>query len=160
MIKGTSKHILPVIIALTWLVFSCSRSPVYTMSAPMPDEVWALDNIAHFEPSVEDTLSSNNIYFTLRTGSAYPYQNIWLFVTTSSPSGKSITDTLQYMIADEKGKWYGRGFGDVRELNLPYKTNVFFREKGTYSFKVRHGMRTEDLKGVYDFGLRIVKAKK
>jgi gliding motility-associated lipoprotein GldH len=160
MIKGTSKHILPVIIALTWLVFSCSRSPVYTMSAPMPDEVWALDNIARFEPSVEDTLSSNNIYFTLRTGSAYPYQNIWLFVTTSSPSGKSITDTLQYMIADEKGKWYGRGFGDVRELNLPYKTNVFFREKGTYSFKVRHGMRTEDLKGVYDFGLRIVKAKK
>lgn len=160
MITGISKYILLVIIALTGLVSSCSKSQVYTMSSPMPDEVWTLDNITLFEPAIDDTLSSNNIFFTLRTGTSYPFQNIWLFVTTTSPSGKSITDTLQYMISDEKGKWYGRGFGDVHELNLPYKTNVFFREKGTYSFKVRHGMRSEDLKGVYDFGLRIVKVKK
>jgi hypothetical protein len=29
--------------------------------------------------------------------------------------------------------------------------------KGTYQFNIQHGMRTGDLKGVYDIGLRIEK---
>jgi len=160
MIKGTGKYILLMIIVMTGQLYSCSQGPVYTFSSSMPNEVWSLDNITAFKPVIEDTVSSNNIYFTLRTGTGYPYRNIWLFVTTTAPSGKSISDTLQYSLANEKGQWYGRGFGDVHELNLPYKTSVFFREKGSYSFNVRHGMRTEELKGVYDFGIRIEKAKK
>ena len=81
-------------------------------------------------------------------------------MTTTSPDGKNLTDTLHYDLADEKGKWYGRGFGDVHELNLPYKSNVFFPRKGTYEFKVQHGMRIENLKGIFDIGLRIEKYKK
>ena len=83
-----------------------------------------------FKIPVRDTLNSNNIYLILRTGSSYPYRNIFLFVTTTSPDGKSITDTLQYDIADEKGNWYGKGFGDIHELKLPYKSNVFFPVSG------------------------------
>jgi len=81
-------------------------------------------------------------------------------VTTTSPDGKKLTDTLQYNLADDKGKRYGKGFGDIRELNLPYKSNIFFPVKGTYQFKIQHGMRVEDLKGVYDLGIRIEKFSK
>ncbi len=119
-----------------------------------------LKNIPEFRIPVNDTINSNNIHFTIRTGSSYPYRNIYLFVTTTSPDGKSITDTLQYNLADEKGNWYGKGFGDIHELNLPYKSNVFFPVKGTYQFKIQHGMRIEDLKGVYDFGIRVEKTVK
>jgi len=107
-----------------------------------------------------DTASLCNIWLTVRTGTSYPYRNIWLFVNTLSPTGKSITDTLQYMLADEKGKWFGKGFGDIHELDLPFRTGVYFREKGTYTFRIRHGMRDENLNGVYDLGLRISKIKK
>lgn len=117
-------------------------------------------NVPVFEVPVTDTICSNNIIFTIRTGSSYPYRNIYLFVTTSSPDGKNITDTLQYNLADEKGEWYGKGFGDIHELNLPYKSNVYFPLKGTYQFKIQHGMRIEDLNGVYDFGLRVAKISK
>ena len=113
-----------------------------------------------FKVPVSDTVNSNNVIFTIRNGSSYPFRNIYLFVTTTSPDGKAITDTLQYNLADEKGKWYGKGFGDIHELNLPYKSNVYFPRKGIYVFKIQHGMRIEDLKGVYDVGLRIVKIKK
>jgi len=101
-----------------------------------------------------------DVDFTIRTGSDYPFRNIYLFVTAISPDGKSITDTLHYDLADEKGNWYGKGFGDIHELSLPYRTNVFFPLKGTYTFKIRHGMRISDLKGVYDLGLRIEKPKR
>jgi gliding motility-associated lipoprotein GldH len=126
----------------------------------MPGETWKLMDIPTFKVPISDTLNSNNVIFTIRNGSSFPFRNIYLFVTTTSPDGRIITDTLQYNLADEKGKWYGKGFGDIHELNLHYKSNVFFPLKGTYEFKIQHGMRIEDLKGIYDLGLRIEKIRK
>jgi len=160
MIKGISKYTFLLLISIFVLAVACTRDVVFTDSVAIPSEVWSLDNIPEFNADITDTASLCNVHFTLRTGTSYPYRNIWLFVKTVSPSGKSITDTLQYMLADEKGEWFGKGFGDIRELNLPYRTGVFFREKGTYSFIIRHGMRDENLNGVYDLGLRISKIKK
>jgi gliding motility-associated lipoprotein GldH len=126
----------------------------------MPGKKWELMNIPSFRVPIDDTLSRNNVIFTIRTGSSYPFRNIYLFVQTKSPDGKFITDTLQYFLADEKGKWYGKGFGEIHELKLPYKSNVFFPVRGTYQFNIRHGMRIEDLNGVFDFGLRIERTGK
>jgi gliding motility-associated lipoprotein GldH len=160
MIKGISKYSLVYILASLMLLFSCNRNVVYTDSQVMAEKTWKLPDIPAFRIPINDTLTSNNVFFTIRTGSSYPFRNIYLFVTVSSPDGKSITDTLQYNLADEKGNWFGKGLGDIHELTLPYKSNVYFPLKGTYLFKIQHGMRVEDLKGVYDFGMRIEKMSK
>jgi gliding motility-associated lipoprotein GldH len=160
MIKGINRYSFVLILTSLVLLSSCNSNVVFTDSLEMPGRTWKLLDIPAFKIPVTDTLNSNNVFFTIRTGSSYPFRNIYLFVTTTSPDGKSITDTLQYNLADEKGKWYGKGFGDIHELNLPYKTNVYFPVKGSYQFKIQHGMRVEDLKGVYDFGLRIEKTSK
>jgi gliding motility-associated lipoprotein GldH len=138
---------------------ACNSHIAYTDAITIMGKEWNIENILVFTPEIKDTIESNNIFFTIRTGSSYPYRNIYLFVSTTSPGGKTITDTLQYILADEKGKWFGKGFGDIHELDLPYKTGVYFPLRGTYSIKIQHGMRTEKLKGVYDFGLRIERAK-
>jgi gliding motility-associated lipoprotein GldH len=150
---------LPVLL-LSVLLFSCGKNVVFTDSQAMRGNTWKIADIPVFSFPVHDTLSSNNIFFTIRTGAAYPYRNIYLFVTTGSPDGKSITDTLNYDLADEKGNWLGKGFGDIHELRLPYKTNVYFPVSGTYTIRIQHGMRIEDLAGVYDLGLRVEKAAK
>jgi gliding motility-associated lipoprotein GldH len=160
MIKGKFNHSLILIISSFCLLLSCNNNVVYTESTAMPANKWELLNIPSFSVPVSDTIHSNNVIFTIRTGSSYPFRNIYLFVRTISPAGVSITDTLQYFLADEKGKWFGKGFGDIHELDLPYKSNVYFPVRGTYRFTVQHGMRVEDLDGVYDFGLRIVKTGK
>ncbi|HPT20431.1 MAG TPA: gliding motility lipoprotein GldH [Bacteroidales bacterium] len=160
MIKRRNKYSSLLLLPFLLLLTSCHNNVVYTDSFVIPDKSWELMNVPVFEVPINDTVCSNNIIFTIRTSSSYPFRNIYLFVTTTSPAGVNITDTLQYNLADEKGKWYGKGFGDIHELNLPYKSNVYFPIKGTYTFKVQHGMRTEDLKGVYDFGLRVVKINK
>jgi gliding motility-associated lipoprotein GldH len=160
MIKGKSRYSFILGLLSCILLLSCNNNVVYTDSVPITGKKWDLMNILSFKVPVDDTLKSNNVIFTIRTGSSYPFRNIYLFVQTKSPDGKFITDTLQYYLADEKGKWYGKGFGDIHELNLPYKSNVFFPIKGIYQFNVRHGMRIEDLNGIYDFGLRIEKTGK
>ena len=160
MIKGINRFSSISILTFLLLLLSCNSNVVYTNSQAIAGETWKLMDMASFNVPITDTLHGNNVFFTIRNGSSYPFRNIYLFVSTTSPDGKKITDTLQYNLADEKGKWYGRGFGDIHELNLPYKSNVFFPLKGTYVFKIQHGMRIENLNGVYDFGLRIEKIRK
>jgi gliding motility-associated lipoprotein GldH len=149
-------------ISLILLLFvsSCSSDVVFTDCVVMKDKIWELSNVPDFSVPVTDTAQLTDVSFTIRTGSDYPFRNIFLFVTAYSPGGNSISDTLEYDLADEKGNWYGKGFGDIHELNLPYKSGVFFPVKGTYRFEIKHGMRILDLKGVYDFGLRILKSSK
>jgi len=159
MTDGRNKYTFLIYLFFTLLFFACRSNTQFTDSVSMPSEEWKLENVPVFKPEINDTISSNNIFFTLRTGSSYPFRNIYLFTSTTSPGGKTITDTLQFMLADERGKWYGKGFGDVHELNLPFKSSVYFPSKGIYSFRIRHGMRAETLKGVYDIGLRIEKIK-
>jgi gliding motility-associated lipoprotein GldH len=151
--NGFKKIMLPLLL----LIISCNSPVLFTDTAVMPEKTWSLSNVPAFTIPVKDTVSTSDISFNIRTGSDYPFRNIWLFVTAVSPDGKSLTDTLEYELADEKGDWYGKGFGDVRELALPYKQNVFFPLKGSYQFKIQHGMRSGDLAGVYDFGLRVEK---
>jgi gliding motility-associated lipoprotein GldH len=157
MITGKIKLIYPALIFSLLLLNSCSRGIVYTESVAIPNKHWLLDFNPQFSAGITDTISNCNILFTIRNSSSYPFRNIFLFVTATSPNGSSITDTLEYMLADEKGKWYGKGIGDVRELTVRYKSNIYFPAKGKYSFTVQHGMRSEDLEGIYDFGMRIVK---
>jgi gliding motility-associated lipoprotein GldH len=160
MIEGINKFSFIIIIYSLVLLSSCNSNVVYTNSFVMPEKTWALMNIPSFRIPISDTINSNNVSFTIRTSSSYPFRNIYLFVSATSPDGKIITDTLQYNLADEKGNWYGKGFGDIHELNLPYKSNVYFPSKGLYQFKIQHGMRIENLPGVYDLGLRIEKISK
>lgn len=142
-------------------LISCKNNVLFTDSAVMPENTWNLFNAAEFRVEITDTINRSDVFFTIRTGSEYPFRNIWLFVTTTSPDGKKIlADTLEYNLADEKGNWYGKGFGDIHELNLPFRTNVYFPMKGRYLFKIQQGMREGDLKGVYDIGLRIEKYRK
>jgi gliding motility-associated lipoprotein GldH len=159
MIKETNKGAQLLIMLSLLIIPACSSNTLFTDSVTMPGKTWGLTFIPEFNFPVSDTIGVTNVFFFIRTGSDYPFRNIYLFVTSTSPDGISITDTLQYDLADEKGNWHGKGPGDIHELTLPFRTNVFFPQKGLYNFKIKHGMRIGNLKGVYDLGLRIVKSE-
>jgi gliding motility-associated lipoprotein GldH len=145
---------------LLLLLSSCNNDVIFTDSVVMQDNIWDLSNVPDFSMQIDDTTQLTDVFFTIRTGSDYPFRNLFLFVTVYSPDGNIMTDTLEYYLADERGNWYGKGFGDIHELNLPYRTNVFFPARGTYLFNIQHGMRIGDLPGIYDFGLRIERSKR
>jgi gliding motility-associated lipoprotein GldH len=139
------------------LAVSCQSDILFTGHNDFNQDGWSRHNEARFMAEITDTITASRVDITIRTGSDYPYRNIFLFVSAHSPGGERITDTLEYMLADEKGNRLGQGTGDIRELNLNYRRNVYFPVSGTYTFVIEHAMRTETLEGVYDVGLRIMK---
>ena len=116
------------------------------------------DKPVYFEVQVEDTLSPHNLYINVRNTSLYPYSNLYLFVTTTAPSGDFVRDTVDVILADHKGKWKGKGLGDIWDLQQLYKRDVRFAQRGTYHFEYRQAMRMDKLPFILDVGLRVEKA--
>jgi len=146
---------LLIIPLIMFLLLGCRPGNHFSAVEQIPDSRWSVNNRITFDVIIADTLSPFDILLTIRNSSLYPYRNIFMFVTTVSPEGYWIRDTLEYQLADEKGNWYGRGLGDIHDLSVPFKTDVIFPVSGSYRFRIEHGMRKENLEGIMDIGIRI-----
>ncbi|WP_320054353.1 gliding motility lipoprotein GldH [uncultured Acetobacteroides sp.] len=144
--------------ALLISLASCDKSRVYEQSKPL-GALWSKDSLARFEVNIDDTLSTHSVYVTLRNASTYPYSNVYLFVTTVAPSGAFVRDTMECVLADESGRWLGKGFSKYWDGRFAMRKNVKFPEKGVYSFTIQQGMRLEELPGIHDVGIRIERVK-
>jgi gliding motility-associated lipoprotein GldH len=152
--------LLAAVLLSSVIIISCTTGDVYPDSQQIPGNSWHKNNEIELEAVIQDTISAFDINLVIRTNNNYPYRNLFLFITTLSPTKQSLTDTVEYYLADEKGSWYGSGLGDVNDLSVPFKTNVIFPSSGSYTFNIKHGMREVKLEGVTDIGIRIKKIKK
>jgi gliding motility-associated lipoprotein GldH len=146
-------------IVFSFLLVSCDPGRVFEENRRIPGRSWNKEQIMQFMVLVKDTIQSHNIYLNIRNSGKYKNSNLFLFITTQAPNGSSIRDTMECILADAKGKWYGNGLGDVYYVRIPFKTNVIFPYQGMYTFEIQHAMRTDDLKGITDVGLRVERAK-
>lgn len=139
------------------ILSSCDPDRVYEKNIKIPDAIWQRDNIVRFELVVEDTISSHNLYVNVRNSNLYPVSNLYLYITTTAPSGHAIKDTVEVILADSRGKWLGSGLGDIWDLQQLYKDNVRFAQRGKYSFEFEQAMRYDKLPFILDVGLRVEK---
>jgi gliding motility-associated lipoprotein GldH len=140
------------------LTASCSNRNMYLRNVPVGREGWPADQIMRFEVPVTDTITPCNLYLQIRNDGRYEFSNLWLFVTTHSPTGSLIRDTLECRLADEQGRWLGRGSGGRYSLEIPYRYNIRFPNSGMYLIEIEHGMRASVLNYVTDLGIRIQKS--
>jgi gliding motility-associated lipoprotein GldH len=143
---------------VSFVSFSCSYNNVYDVSNVIKQGKWDSKNVLTFEYTCEDTLSVCNTFINIRHSGAYKYNNLYLFVTTSAPNGMVHLDTLDFSLADDRGKWKGSGIGDMHDVRLAYKQNIKFGQNGKYIFQIQQAMRDVVLEGITDVGFRIEKA--
>ncbi len=141
------------------LLSSCDPSRVFEQNIRIPAGAWSQDQPVKFSVPVEDTSSLHNIYINIRNTGQYENRNLFLFVTTTAPNGQMVRDTFECFLADEKGKWYGKGLGDLHYVQVPYKMSVVFPYPGLYEFTIEQAMRREVLEHITDVGIRIEKAE-
>ncbi|MDI1354321.1 MAG: gliding motility lipoprotein GldH [bacterium] len=147
------------LIAVIIFFTSCNRNIVYSQYHSFPGNEWRLKDRAVFDLEISDVQSLNNISLMVRHADTYPYNNLFLFVTTAYPDGKVMTDTMEVILANQKGEWQGSGAGDIYDVKVPIKKNVRFVLPGKYEFTFEQGMRVDPLPMIMDFGLEIEKSK-
>lgn len=138
------------------LLWGC-KDVMYQESQKVPNKNWEAERTFRFEVAVQDTMSNYDFYIDLRNGANYPYANIYMFVNTTFPSGKTARDTVECILADRRGKWLGNGLGDILDNHILFKENIRFPNAGTYVFEFEQGMREEALSAILDVGISIEK---
>ena len=145
------------VLLLLLLLPSCDSRMVFEKNQRIPGGSWDASQPAEFEAFIADTLKPCNLYINIRNKGSYSFSNLFLFITITSPAGEKLTDTVECTLADSKGKWYGKGIGDLYFMRSPWKMNIRFPHTGIYQFRLTQGMRTNPLPGITDIGLRIEK---
>jgi len=140
-------------------LLACDSNRVFETYNEMPDCTWHRDSLVSFDIRITDTKSPHNVLIDLRNEGSYKSCNLFLFVEISSPNGNSIKDTVELMLANQYGKWYGTGIGDLFDHQMMYKRFIFFPDTGIYSFEFEQAMRVEELEHICNFGIRIEKAE-
>lgn len=142
------------------LLNSCDRNKVFEQYIEVENSIWHKENVAKFNVDIKDTLSMHNLYINVRNKGNYPYSNLYLFVTIQGPDGSQQVDTVNCILSDKRGKWLGKGIGDLWDLKMPYIGGFKFAQSGNYTFLYEQAMRVENgLEGITDVGLRIERKK-
>ena len=136
---------------------SCDRHAVYDRFVTIEGENWEWDEVREFTFDLNDTTSLYNVLIQMRHTTDYPMRNLYLFVHLEGPSGQTLTDTINYMLAEPDGSWIGKGVGKLRELRYLYRKNTRFPEPGNYTVRLEQGMRVRGLP-VTDVGIRVEKS--
>lgn len=143
------------IVLCVLIVVSCDRQKVFEQFRSIPGHSWNNEDRVQFNVNITDTASSHNVLLVVRNTGQYEYSNLYLFVTAISPDGNVLRDTTEIILADERGKWLGKGSAAVFTLYYPFRRNIRFPIKGIYQFTIEQAMWVKDLRYISDVGLRI-----
>lgn len=152
--------VLTVLILLITMV-SCETNTVYSETKALKG-YWDKNESMEFDIPKLDSLKQYNAFIHLRNTNDYKYNNLFLIVAMKYPHGKTVTDTLEYRMANPDGSWLGTGIGSIKENKLWYKENFSFTEDSTYRVAITHAMRNNGdvegvsiLEGITDVGFSI-----
>ncbi len=145
------------VLLLLFLV-SCDNNKIFEKNTNIYNSKWHALEIIPFDVLINDTVTPYNFYINIRNNTDYSYSNLYLFMTTIYPDKEISKDTIECIIADKNGKWFGNGIGKYRFLSLELGKNIKFPQKGTYTFQFEQAMRTDTLENITDIGIRIEKS--
>lgn len=115
---------------------------------------WAYGDVLEFQPtpSFAESDGEVSVAIAVRHTDAYLYSNLWLELATPVAGTDSMRlDTINISLADNFGKWYGRGVGVsfVKSDTLPGR----YAYDEEHPARLRHIMRVDTLQGLEQVGL-------
>ncbi len=127
--------------------------------------VWNKEDVIPFQIPELDSIKKYNVFLHVRNSNEYKYNNLFLIVSMNFPHGKTITDTLEYRMANPDGSWLGEGIGSIKENKFWYKEHVSFFEEGAYTIAIAQAVRNNgdvdgvtNLEGITDVGFSVEEA--
>ena len=142
---------------LATVLLTACNDVVFMDCKELPNDGWNKDSLCVFEVPITETNATYQMQFIIRNDGNYPNQNLWLFVDQFAPDSSCTRDTVQFFLADDFGRWTGSGIGSIFENVWIYRQRIRYKEAGIYRINVAQGMRYDNLEGICDFGLKIIK---
>lgn len=140
-----------IFLALLTVMTGCRMDPNdFSEYHTLDDEGWAYADTLKYNFVPRDSTVSGALSLSLRHTNDYIYSNIYLEVTVAD-SLSVRRDTLEIRLADDFGRWYGRGIGTDFQVSDTLDRHITLRRP--VEIEVRHIMRDEYLKDIEQVGI-------
>ncbi len=153
-----SIQVLSAALALVAIVACGGRRPMpaltYYEFKPVDPHAWRLTDTLRFRPDTATLAPAAELSMSLRLGQQFAYRDLWLVCEQRSDSlQRPHRDTVHFIVANARGRWHTTGVV-LHEAEKPVRT-VNIQEQESPEFLVYHIMNEQEIKGVYDVGLRL-----
>src|SRR4029078_1910647 len=127
-VKSSScKYFFVIGMAIT-LFSSCDKNRIYEKNIAIEKYIWDSKFTPSYTVEIKDTSVLYNLYVNVRHAEIYPFQNIWLMISTQFPDGTKSSRRIEVMLANGEGKWFGEGLGDIWDYRTLIQENAFFTQ--------------------------------
>lgn len=140
-------------------LYACKQNTFFESTLEIPGNKWESDKAAVFDFTISDTLQVYNLIIQIANTDHYRNSNLWLFIRTHSSNREIASDTLEFTLSNEKGKWLGEKDGKSWHNDLIYKSQIRFPQTGKYSVEITQGMRDLKLNGIEQVGFKITETE-
>jgi len=130
-----------ILVLTSIFVVACQNKIIYESEKSLNKKGWKISDPAEFSVTIEDTLSSHNLFVEICNNEDYRFSNIFLFTKINFPNGVILNDTVEFIMADEAGKWEGRNSSGIYKNKFFFRQNIRFPIPGKYLFKFEQAMR-------------------
>lgn len=103
-----------------------------------------------------------NLMIYIRNNKQYPYSNLFLIAKLKTGDSLLLCDTLEYAMADARGKWLGKGFLEVKESKLWWRENYQLPAVENINVQLEHALRSnnseqglDNLEGIVGVGFAV-----
>lgn len=149
------RNLLLGLCACLLLLTSCDNNRLFEENKLIDNNAWYYKNKLPFDVQITDTSKYYNVLVNLRVDANYKYSNIFMLVHTTNPEKKTDQRRIEIRLADERGKWTGKGLGDLYDYQFPAFKKVKFPQQGFYRFELEQNMRDDTLMYVKAAGIRV-----
>ena len=144
-LKLANKLLFPLVLLL---LMSCTGHNRFHSYLPVNKDGWKrTDTLCFHAVPIDTNRNCMEISLGIRHTHRYPYRDIWLTI------GK---DTLHIDLADEQGRWTGKGIGDMRLIQQEATINLT-KMDSCGIIRIHHIMQHDPLPGISDIGIEVRK---
>lgn len=145
-------------LAIVLFLVGCGPNIVFEQTYEV-EEGWSYEEVMNFDIEVTDTVKQYDLQFLLRHRADFGYQNLYVNITTTYPSGKKVKDQLSLQLANKMGEFLGKCSGDYCTVTVILQERFRFQELGSHVINIAQHSRKETLEGINSGELRLVESE-
>jgi gliding motility-associated lipoprotein GldH len=149
--------ILIIVLCIAAITSGCEQSRVFDKNIAIGKDGWFYGEPLQFEVYINDTSYSYNMFVNVRHTDEFPYNNMWMNLTTTLPDNVQKTSKIDVQLSEPDGIWTGDCIDGICYNTVLVQKNFRFPATGKYVFTLEQDMRMNPMTGLLDVGIRVEK---
>lgn len=151
---------LIVFIFFSCLIMGCGNGAKYSKNQSITNGLWKHDNPLTYDFEVESTETLNDLFLSLKYGTNFGYQNIYVKIVTDYPTKESVKDIVALNLTNGSGTFLGNCNSSTCTTDILLQENFRFKEKGKHTIRIFQHSRNAELQSVFGGELKLFEKTK